>query len=63
MSIKNRILKDIKNLLELEKEEENYYKPVTVNNLWGNKCNEYEVMVIEIKQYQFKNIIIKLVHI
>ena len=63
VSIKNRILKDIKNLLELEKEEENYYKPVTVNNFWGNKCNEYEVMVIEIKQYQFKNIIIKLVHI
>ena len=39
-AIKNRILRDIKNLFE--QEEKNYYKPVRVNNFWSNNCIEYE---------------------
>ena len=38
--IKDRIIRDIKN--RLEHEEENYYKPVKVNNFWGNNYIEYE---------------------
>ena len=59
-AIKDRILRDIKNLSEYEKVEENYYKPVGVNNFWNNNYIEYEIMVIEIKHYQLKNISIKL---
>ena len=33
--IKDRILRDTKNLFEHE-EEKNYYKPVRVNNFWSN---------------------------
>ena len=40
--IKDIILRDIKNLLEHEKEEENYYKPVRVSNVWSNNYTEYE---------------------
>ena len=41
-AIKDRILRDIKNLLEHENEEENYYKPVRVSNFWSNSYIEYE---------------------
>ena len=41
-AIKDRILRDIKNLFGHEKEEENYYKPVRVNNSWSNNYIEYE---------------------
>ena len=34
-AIKDRILRDIKNLFEHEKEEENYYKLVRINNFWS----------------------------
>ena len=37
-AIKDRILRDIKNLPE--DEEENYYKPVRVNNFWSNNYIE-----------------------
>ena len=37
-AIKDRILRDIENLLELGKEEENYYKPLRVSNFWSNYC-------------------------
>ena len=40
-TIKERILRDIKNLFET-KEEENYYKPVRVGNLWSNNYVAYE---------------------
>ena len=33
-AIKDRIIRDITNLLEHE--EEDYYKPVTVGNYWSN---------------------------
>ena len=39
-AIKDRILRDIKNLFEHE--EENYYKPVRVNNFFSNNYIEYE---------------------
>ena len=39
-AIKDRILRDIKNFFEHE--EENYYKPVRVNNFWSNNYIEYE---------------------
>ena len=38
--IKDRILRDIKNLFEHE--EENYYKLVRVNNFWSNNYIKYE---------------------
>ena len=41
-TIKDRILRDIKNLFEHEEEEENYYKPVRVSNFWSNNYIEYE---------------------
>ena len=40
--IKDIILRNIKNLFEYEKEEENYYKPVRVNNFWTNNYIEYK---------------------
>ena len=52
-AMKDRILRDIKNLLEHE--EENYYKPVIILNM--------KVTVKEIKHYQLKNILIKLENI
>ena len=39
---KDRILRDIKNLFEHEKEEQNYYKPVRVINFWRNNYIEYK---------------------
>ena len=39
-AIKDRIRRDIKNLFEYK--EENYYKPVRVNNFWSNNHIEYE---------------------
>ena len=41
-AIKNRILRNIKNRSEHEKGEENYYKPVKVNNFWSNIYIEYK---------------------
>ena len=39
-AMKDRMLSNIKNLFEHE--EENYYKPVRVNNFWSNNYNEFE---------------------
>ena len=39
-AIKDRILRDIKNFFEHE--EENYYKPVRVNNFWSNNYVAYK---------------------
>ena len=41
-AIKDRILSNIKNLFEHEKEEENYYKPVRVSNFRSNNYIEYK---------------------
>ena len=59
-AIKDRIMRDIKNLFEHE--EEDYYKPVKVGNSWSNNYIEYKIKAIE-KHYQLKNILIKLNHI
>ena len=40
--IKDIVFKNIKNLFEKEKEEENYQKPVTVNNFQSNNHIEYK---------------------
>ena len=39
--IKDRILKEIRNFFEHEKEE-NFYKPVRAYNFWSNNYIEYE---------------------
>ena len=59
-TIKDKIVRDIRNLLEHE--EEDYYKPVRVINFWKTVIINMKVMVIEIKHYQLKNILIKLGH-
>ena len=59
-AIKNRIVRDIRNLVE---HEEDYYKPLRVGNSLSNNYIEYESIVIEIKHYHLKNISIKLDHI
>ena len=41
-AIKDKIVRYIKNLFQNEKEEENYYKPVRVNNFWSNNYVENE---------------------
>ena len=40
--VNNIVLRNIKNLSEREKEEENYYKPVRVNNFRRNNYIEYK---------------------
>ena len=39
-TVKDRIIRDIRNLFEHE--EEDYYKPVRVGNFWSNNYIEYE---------------------
>ena len=39
-AFKNRIIRDIRNLLEHEVED--YYKPVRVGNFWSNSYIAYE---------------------
>ena len=41
-TIKDRILRDIKNFFEHEKKEENCYKPVRESNIWSNNYIEYK---------------------
>lgn len=55
--VNERIIRDIKNLFELE----DYYKPVTVGHINSNISN-LKVIVIEIKYYQSNNSLKKLNH-
>ena len=41
-TIKDRILRDINNFFQHEKEEKIYYKPARVNNFWSNNYVEYD---------------------
>ena len=55
-AIKSRIFRDIRYLFELE---ENYYKPVRVNNVWSTNHIEYESnsnknKAISVKKYPDK---------
>ena len=57
--IKDIILRDIKNIFEYEKEEENYYKPLRVNNVWSNdyieyKNNGYKNRILSVEEYPDK---------
>ena len=63
IGIKDIVLRIIKNLFEYEKVEEKGYQPVRVNALWSNNYINTKVMVIKIKCYQLKNILMKLDHI
>ena len=50
------MLRDIKNLFEHEKEEGNYYRPVSVSNFWRNsyieyKSNEYKNKTLSVEEY------------
>ena len=61
---KDIVLRNIKNLFEYEKEEENYHKPVRLNNFWSNNYIQYKsVTVIKTEYYQLNNVMIKLEHI
>ena len=62
-AIKDRMLRDIKNLFEHEEEEKNYHKLVRVSYFGVTIILNTKVVVIEIKHYQLKNILIKLHHI
>ena len=42
ITIKDRILKDIKTLFEHE-EDKNYLKPVRTSNFWNNNYIEYKI--------------------
>ena len=53
------VLRNIKNLFEFEKEEENYYKPVRANNIWSNNYIEYESgddknKILSVEEYLYK---------
>ena len=41
-AIKDRVLKDIKNTFESEKEEKSYYNLTRVSGFWSNNYIEYE---------------------
>ena len=49
--IKDIVPKIIKNLFEYEKEKENYYKPVRVNNFWSNTYIEYKNRILSVEEY------------
>ena len=59
VAIKERVIRNIKNLFEYE---DDYYKIVRLGNFWSNNIFNMKVMVIEVKHYQLKNILIKLEH-
>ena len=42
-AIKNVLHRDIKNLFEHEEEEKNFYKPISVSNLWSKNYTEYKI--------------------
>ena len=59
-AIIDKINRDVRNLFKLE--EGDQYKPVRAGNFWSNNYFEYESNGERNKNYQFKNIIIKVDH-
>ena len=57
-AIKDRIIRDIKNIFGME--EEDYYKPVRVDNFYSNNYVEYESSGDSKKPYQSNNPLINL---
>ena len=55
-SIKDKTIRGIKNFFE--NEEEDYYKPVRVNNFGVTITLNMKVMGIKIKHYQLQNVLI-----
>ena len=62
-AIKDRMIKDIRNLCWNKEEEESYYKPVRVNNFWSNSYIEYESNSDRNETLPLKNILINVGHI
>ena len=56
-AIKDRVVRIIRNFFEYE---EDYYRLIRLGNFWSNNILNMKVMVIEVKQYQLENILIKL---
>ena len=57
--IKHVALRNIKNLFAYEKENENYYKPVSVNKFWSNnyikyKSNADKNRILSVEEYLYK---------
>ena len=50
-AIKDRILRDIKNLFQHEKEETNYYNPVRVNNFIEHESNSDRYKTLSVEEY------------
>ena len=60
-AIKDRIIRDIRDLFDQEKEA--YYKPVRVGNFWSKRYIEnMKAVGIEIKHYHLNSNLIKLDH-
>ena len=59
-AIKEKIIRDIKNILGHEEEE--YYKAVRIGNFGVTITLNMKVTVIEIKHYQLEIILIKIDH-
>ena len=60
-TIKDKVIRDIRNLFEHEKED--YYKPARVHDFGETNIFNMKVTVIKTKHYKLKNILIKLDHI
>ena len=58
--MKDRTIRDIRNLFEKEKED--CFKPVRVGKFWSRNYIEYESNGDRSKHYQLKIILIKLDH-
>ena len=60
-AIKDRIIRDAKNLFEHE--EENYYKPISVSNFWSNNYIAYKSSTDRNKTLSVEEYLNKLDHI
>ena len=54
--IKDIVLRNVKNILEYQKDEENYDKLVRVNSFWSNNYIEYKIngdknTILSVKEY------------
>ena len=55
-AIKNKIIRDFKNLFELENEKQKNQKSVRVSNFWNNVYSDQETMVVELRLHRLNNI-------
>ena len=57
--IKGKVVTNINNIFEYEKEEQNYYKTVRVNSFWSNIYIEYKSnggknKILSVSEYLYK---------